>query len=334
MRHAVLFALVSASVSAIYPALASATLTVTRDLGNFDRGMLRVTGTTLGAPHQLDSYSVIRPYLPDERWGPEVILSLTLQREVDINITTTDTDGADGIDNDFFRLNSLNVLTDNGLRVGDSSFWSSGAGRLYLGRQGPGTIYLAVAAYNNNGVPATGAFDFTLDLTTFGPEKTPFSGDTTGKPVFTPPDYINIPSLSSSPYDVVPFYVTASGFYSFETTPLDLTYNGRLALYADSFDPANPLTNLINLDTDAKNAGVVNPVSFIQSATLDAGRQYYLVQTGEGPTDFGAYTGVITGGFQPAQTAVIGLIPEPSSALALTTLTLAQLQRRRTRPIA
>lgn len=153
---------------------------------------------------------------------------------------------------------------------------------------------------------------------------TPFSGDTTGEPTWnrpTSPAFLSLSTLATAtPYEVIPFFVSANGLYNI--SHIQDNWDGFVFLYEDSFDPSLPLVNGIAGDDDGN--GGIGTSDF--SASLTAGTQYYLVTTGFDNTEFGTYTGTIS---STAGIATIGLIPEPSSLSLLAAAGLFAARRRR-----
>jgi PEP-CTERM motif len=132
------------------------------------------------------------------------------------------------------------------------------------------------------------------------------AGDTTGKATFDRP----IEDLSATSgigdavaYDTFHFTVGTSGTYTFLTNGLFDTFD---FLYANAFDPLNPLNGVIG-DNDDSVIGI-GTSGF--AAALLAGVDYYLVTTGFSDSDFGLFSTTIGG---PGS---IAAIPEPD-ALAL-----------------
>jgi hypothetical protein len=146
-------------------------------------------------------------------------------------------------------------------------------------------------------------------------------------------------------YEVVPFWVATTGAYTYEMSSsvnfgaLD-TYG---FIYRGSFDALSPLTNRIAFNDDfngtltvlpgpfagitnlATGAGGNQPSSRMAGVNLDAGVQYWAVQSSWTAFETGQYFVGIGGG---AGQVNLGLVPEPASMAALA-LGLAAVARRR-----
>ena len=88
-------------------------------------------------------------------------------------------------------------------------------------------------------------------------------------------------------YDVYGFQVSADGSYSMEVLGFDHAEEDTfLALYHGSFDAADPLANLLQIDDDG-GAGFLSLVT----QALEAGHQYFLVLSGYDNAQYGRYSG-------------------------------------------
>lgn len=154
-------------------------------------------------------------------------------------------------------------------------------------------------------------------------------------PVFNRPLSGNPPSGLSAAgtavsYDAYPFFVTGADTYSLQTLSAafapgtaDDTF---IVLYQTAFNAAAPLTNVLQADDDAGPGSL----SLITRA-LNPGIQYFLVFTSFSNGAFGNYTGSIDNA--GAGTAVLGVVPEPSTALMmLGALAAGGLLAKRRRP--
>jgi hypothetical protein len=146
------------------------------------------------------------------------------------------------------------------------------------------------------------AFWDTVDVTlySFPPVLSGFSGNTAGQPTWRRPNTASALSNTGTavPYQSVPFTVDQSGPYIITTTPT--AFDGYLAIYADSFNPTDQLTNILALNDDGPTGGSQ------VSVALTAGQSYFLVQTGFGNNDFGAWTATFSG-------TGSALVPEPTT---------------------
>lgn len=139
------------------------------------------------------------------------------------------------------------------------------------------------------------------------------------------------PTANAVRYDLVPFHVSASGSY---TMGIATSFDSYLALYRDSFDPTNSVTNAQHANDEGFNVlrraslgsldvdNDTNGTSRFDDQ-LVAGTQYYLVVTTYQNGLSGNYFGQIVG----PGTVTLGLVPEPTAALVL--LALPMLRRRR-----
>jgi hypothetical protein len=98
----------------------------------------------------------------------------------------------------------------------------------------------------------------------------------------------------SVPYSVFDFTVTQSDSYiisgvSQATPRQSAPWDIFLALYQDSFNPAQQLTNVLSANTTTTG----ETVTFSQP--LISGRNYFLVTTGRQVKDFGVFTNTISG---------------------------------------
>jgi hypothetical protein len=164
-----------------------------------------------------------------------------------------------------------------------------------------------------------------------------FSGElTTSDPVFNRPFTTTLLSNVGTrvAYDVYGFHVSANGTYSIEAMAFDTTDSDSfLALYGNTFDPAAPLANLLQVDDD----GGARALSLLNS-TLTADTQYYLIFTSYDNNRYGTYTGrfdTVLGGGQVSLdgTTVPAQVPEPGTLallpLALLGMSMARRRNRR-----
>ena len=143
-------------------------------------------------------------------------------------------------------------------------------------------------------------------------------------------------------YDVQPFHVDTAGRYDLATAN---EYESHAVLYRNSFDPANPLNNVVWAFSQTGNVmrnNTFNPLPFNDDATggtvinadLVPGVQYYFVTTAyaapgdpvDGGPFIGRYSNIITG----AGNVTLGIVPEPTVGVIVASLaSLALLRRRR-----
>lgn len=173
--------------------------------------------------------------------------------------------------------------------------------------------------------------------------RTTYTGTTTGGPTWNRPATVGTgasgsctlsASGSNVPYRVVQVTVPTTGIYTV-TTEWD-AFDGYLFLYQNAFNAADPCLNLMSLNDDAGSVAR----SQIRSVTLTAGTTYFLIHTGFGNAQVGAYAGAFVG---PAAVAVVTVSgeegpvagrallgtprPNPTVARAEMTLTVESAQR-------
>ncbi|MCX6874982.1 MAG: M6 family metalloprotease domain-containing protein [Verrucomicrobia bacterium] len=123
-------------------------------------------------------------------------------------------------------------------------------------------------------------------------------GTTVGRSLWNRPDAGTPPAVLSTlgtavPYDMMRFTVSTTGTYTLKSTSTNPAWwDNFLLLYSAVFDPAAPLANVLVGKDDYPGAGV-GTAGF--STTLTAGTPYFLVTSGHGNTDTGAYTLNISG---------------------------------------
>ncbi len=301
---------------------------VDTNLGSLGGGTYSLTGTTVGATNNIDTYSNGNAAAI---WDQDVIFQFTTTSAFNIAFTSNDPDT--NPDNDFFLLNSLaTTINANGLRsataLGAQAFISGS-----FGLQPAGTYFFVVDAWRGNpataGTPATGrAGAFAVNLSLSAPPPPPaafyagslatsdstFARPTTG----TPPTTISTTATSVF-YDIQPFFVTAAGSYTFEQTS---AFDDFMVLYSGAFNPALPLLNAIDADDDD---GVGN--DSLITRNLLPGVQYFLVNTSFGNGATGNYTVSVINSANGV--AVLGIVPEPATLGALAAFSLVALRRRK-----
>lgn len=150
----------------------------------------------------------------------------------------------------------------------------------------------------------------------------PFAGALApSDPVFNRPLAGNPPTGLSSvgtavTFDLLPFFVTAADTFTLQTLTATVpsSFNPDdtfLVLYQNAFSPATPLANALVADDDGAPTGGLSLIA----RALTPGVQYYLVVTSYANGALGDYTGSISN--PGAGTAVLGVVPEPSSAMMM-----------------
>lgn len=159
-----------------------------------------------------------------------------------------------------------------------------------------GTPYFLVASGFNN----SDSGKHILDISGAGGVEVTLAvpGSTVGRPVWHRPDNnaANPPTTLSGvgtavPFDAVSFTVSATGGYRMQSTG---SWDNYLLLYANGFDPATPLANVVIGNDDL---GAVGVAGF--AVTLEAGKPYVLVTNGYRNSFTGKYTLAITGPGRP-----------------------------------
>ena len=147
-----------------------------------------------------------------------------------------------------------------------------------------------------------------------------YQGNTTNEPIWRRVAPGNPPTLISGekdgnlgmsvPYSVFDFTVDQSGLYNISgesepTPPANIKWDIFLALYQDSFNPTEQLTNVLIAITTTNGS----TVTF--NRELLTGQKYFLVTTGRRVNDFGQFSNTISGSGQ------ITPIPESDSISAM-----------------
>jgi hypothetical protein len=200
------------------------------------------------------------------------------------------------------------------------------------------------------GVDATSTLTYTFD-DAFPAGTAQYTGTlAAGDPTFNrpiqfetnPPGYTAPFASGRFPfYDVQPFFVSAPGSYTIASAN---EYESAGVLYANSFNPAIPLTNVVRALGQTGNVlrnNTFNPLPFDDDATggtvitadLLAGVQYYYVTTAysapgsepDGGPFVGRYSNIITG----TGNVTLGIVPEPNAGWAMLALITALKFRRR-----
>jgi hypothetical protein len=145
------------------------------------------------------------------------------------------------------------------------------------------------------------------------------TGTTIGAAIWNRPIIGNPPTALSAvgtavPYSAFGFTVSDPGSYTFQSTATSPTnWDNFTVLYQKTFNPANPLINAVISNDD-------NPTIGLSGFTiaLDPSTNYFLVTTGFGNGDFGAFTNTITG-VGTATAIATTAVPEPATILGTLT---------------
>ncbi len=149
-----------------------------------------------------------------------------------------------------------------------------------------------------------------------------YSGTTVGSPTFNrpnangdnPPTTIS-GSATAVPFDVVQFSIATTGTYTFSSQSVSPpSWDNYTFLYSNSFDPANPLNNVLIGNDNNPSIGT-SGFNF----NLQTGVNYFFVTTGFSNSSQGSFNNSVT------------LVPEPASwaLMALGVVGLLALQRTR-----
>jgi hypothetical protein len=154
-----------------------------------------------------------------------------------------------------------------------------------------------------------------------------YSATTDGQPVWFHPHegflYVDKDELVA--YHVQAFQVDTTGRYDIYSSH---GYDGMVFLYADAFDPNQPLANGLADNDDGRTGKGSSDVWFDRHGaplTLEAGRTYYLVTTGMQAIDKGPFTNYIGG------VGRVTFVPEPGTLVLLAAGGLWRRPRRRRR---
>ncbi|WP_228014335.1 PEP-CTERM sorting domain-containing protein [Fortiea sp. LEGE XX443] len=153
-----------------------------------------------------------------------------------------------------------------------------------------------------------------------------YSGDTTNAPTFNRPETegfeggTNPPTALSSNGTAVPYFsqaflVDTTGSYDVVGSQAFL---GIQFLYQNSFNPTNPLVNLLSGNDPFPDEGN----SGFNGLSLTANNQYFLVTTGFDNSDnsFGTFTNTITGPGNITLGTTPANVPEPSTTVSTVVL--------------
>ncbi len=118
---------------------------------------------------------------------------------------------------------------------------------------------------------------------------TTFYGSTAGQPFFNRPESLVALSGVNTRFSVQPFLPNADSYCSIEGVQ-EGGFDGMLFLYHGSFNPADPLANLVALNDDSTNG---SGSSRIQPLALDFNDNYFLVTAGYQGSGVGTYSNMI-----------------------------------------
>ncbi len=118
-----------------------------------------------------------------------------------------------------------------------------------------------------------------------------YSGDTTGQPVYNRPSSLTTLSGIGTAvhYETHSYMPTATTNVRIRCVAA-AAWDNYIFVYNGAFNPASPLTNLVDLNDDFPSIGVSGFPSF----AVTAGTTYTIVVTGFGNLNFGAYTTTIS----------------------------------------
>ena len=157
---------------------------------------------------------------------------------------------------------------------------------------------------------------------------------TASSPTFNRPNDngLNAPnSLSGtiSPYSVFAFQVSSNGSFGLSSDAASNSWNNFLVLYANSFNPAAPLSNSLRVNDNWSNG---NSSKSRIDANLITGVTYFLVTTNVGflpPPAPWIADNVIQAGGATIIPVSVGAVPEPSTYWLVGSLLLLMANRWR-----
>ena len=135
------------------------------------------------------------------------------------------------------------------------------------------------------------------------------NGDTTGGPTWNGPQdpgtgFIN--QCSACPFETINITIVDPGSFRAEIVSVSVGFDTYLHLYQGSFDPSNPLVNLVGVDDDG-GAGLLSEISVAAGDGPFTAGPHILVVNGYNNSDFGTYVLELDGvtlGFGPSGTAL------------------------------
>ncbi len=134
---------------------------------------------------------------------------------------------------------------------------------------------------------------FVLSAAVYGEAGTSFYGTNQAHPTFNHPESTTTLSGAFTRYDVQPFRVNQNASCFIQSVQEGGTFDGMIFLYAGSFNPASPLTNLVAVNDDDDDAFGIG-TSRIPSRAFTFTNDYFLVTAGYNTDDIGTFTNTIT----------------------------------------
>ena len=157
-----------------------------------------------------------------------------------------------------------------------------------------GTYTIIVASFSSD--PGVLEYEVTASVGNAPTVRLEYLGDTTDGERFNRPSGLGAlsPTATDVPFETAEIEVAEDGFFTVlsDQENFGIPWDGYLLVYVDSFDPFDPLTNLIAFNDDY--FGVLLPgtgvgYSGIEDVELLSGVPYVIVQTGFNNESFGPY---------------------------------------------
>ena len=144
-----------------------------------------------------------------------------------------------------------------------------------------------------------------------------YTGTTVGGPVWNRPveNFSNPPTAISGgageavSYSTFGFNVTAPDSYVFQSTATSPNFDNYTFLYQNSFNPADPIANIIIGNDDNPTIGLSGFTTALNTST-----NYFLVTTGFDNFDAGTFSNTIVGAGNVVP-GTIAAVPEPATIL-------------------